>query len=128
MGRDPEKGFRSSQRKYQMLWVIPKELIHAPDCKNKLDQISEKTMQIHKIEWKPEWEKTLERKRESTITMAITIVYSGMLGFLGSESSPCWKGFSIYTSCICFDKAAEFSSICILNHLSKKQLELNIQI
>jgi len=46
---------------------ISKELIHAPDCNNRLDQISEKAAQTHKITWKPEWEKITERKRENPL-------------------------------------------------------------
>jgi len=39
--------------------------------------------------------------------------FSGVLGFLESSDypPPRWKGFSIYTGCACFDKAAKFSSV-----------------
>ena len=43
------------------------------------------------------------RERNFTIIMAITMVFSGLLGFLGSIDPPFsrWKGFTIYIGSVC---------------------------
>ena len=43
-------------------------------------------------------------------------------------SSPCWKGFIIYTGNACLDMAAEFSSVYLLNPLSQRQFRAKHQI
>ena len=58
-----------------------------------------------------ERERERERERDFTIIMAITIGFSGVLGFLDLNLHPRWKGLSLFIGCIYFDKAAEFSSI-----------------
>ena len=62
-----------------MLWVISKELIHASDCKNRLDQISKKATHT-KLRENPYGRKP-HKEKESTITMTITMVLSGVPGF-----------------------------------------------
>jgi len=85
--------------------VLIHALIHAPKY---LIKSQEKPTQTQWITWKLEWKKPWrERGENSTIIKVITMGFFGVLEFLNSILSR-WKGFSIHTVCICFDKAAKF--------------------
>jgi len=60
--------------------------------------------------------KATKREENFTIIMMITMGFYGVLEFLDSNPPPHLKGSSIYTGCVCFNKAAESSNL--FKHLS----------
>ena len=65
--------------KAPMQWVIPKEYVHAPNREVDVAKITEKTNRKHSENTlKTQRKKITEREKSSTMSIAITIGFSGL--------------------------------------------------